>query len=94
MTENKIWWCYKECDKFSEEYGRGDSVTCSVGDCSHDDDNTEPPAIVLYLVEPFTIGSDSNDLQRLACLGLLRCFNTVLAALPDHIRANITLQVT
>lgn len=76
-----------------EECGRGESVTYSVGDCSHDDDNTEPPAIVLYLVEPFTLGNDSSDLQRLACLGLLRCFNTVLAALPDHIRANVTLQI-
>ncbi|RZF40528.1 hypothetical protein LSTR_LSTR000407 [Laodelphax striatellus] len=63
------------------------------GECSHEDEDTEPPAIVVYLVEPFTLGSDNPELQRLACLGLLRCFNTVLANLPDNVRANITLQI-
>ncbi|XP_046680000.1 mediator of RNA polymerase II transcription subunit 13 isoform X3 [Homalodisca vitripennis] len=74
-----------------EDSGRGES--CSSGDSSHEEDNGEPPALVVYLVEPFTLGSDSSDLQRLACLGLLRCFNNVLAALPDNIKANITLQI-
>lgn len=70
---------------------RGESS--SGAETSHEEDTGEPPAIVVYLVEPFTLGSDSSDLQRLACLGLLRCFNTVLAALPEPVRANITLQV-
>nr|CAD7259219.1 unnamed protein product [Timema shepardi] len=62
-------------------------------DTNHDDEDAEPPAIVVYLVDPFTMGSDSTDLQRLACLGLLRCFTTVLAALPDNIRNNISVQI-
>lgn len=64
-----------------------------VGECHGEEEDTEPPAIVVYLVEPFTFGSDNPELQRLACLGLLRCFNTVQANLPDNVRANITLQV-
>ncbi|XP_046689100.1 proline-rich receptor-like protein kinase PERK7 [Homalodisca vitripennis] len=55
-----------------EDSGRGES--CSSGDSSHEEDNGEPPALVVYLVEPFTLGSDSSDLQRLACLGLLAVF--------------------
>ena len=65
----------------------------AAGDSNHDDDDEEPPAVVVYLVDPFTIGSDSTDLQRLACLSLLRCFTTVLAAVPDTIRNNINVQV-
>ncbi|XP_063216486.1 mediator of RNA polymerase II transcription subunit 13 isoform X2 [Bacillus rossius redtenbacheri] len=62
-------------------------------DSGHEDDSQEPPAVVVYLVDPFTVGSDSTDLQRLACLGLLRCFSTVLAGLPDHVRANVCVQI-
>jgi mediator of RNA polymerase II transcription subunit 13 len=62
-------------------------------DCSHDEDDQEPPALVVYLVDPFTVGSDNTDLQRLACLGLLRCFTTVLSAVPESIRNNISVQV-
>lgn len=65
----------------------------AAGDSNHDDDDEEPPAVVVYLVDPFTIGSDSTDLQRLACLSLLRCFTTVLAAVPETIRNNINVQV-
>ncbi|PSN30681.1 hypothetical protein C0J52_20854 [Blattella germanica] len=62
------------------------------GDSNHDDDDSEPPAVVVYLVDPFTMGSDNTDLQRLACLGLLRCFTTVLASVPESIRNNISVQ--
>jgi hypothetical protein len=65
----------------------------SAGDSNHDDDDAEPPALVVYLVDPFTIGSDSTDLQRLSCLSLLRCFTTVLSAIPESIRNNISVQV-
>lgn len=65
----------------------------SAGDSNHDDDDVEPPALVVYLVDPFTIGSDSTDLQRLSCLSLLRCFTTVLSAIPESIRNNISVQV-
>jgi mediator of RNA polymerase II transcription subunit 13 len=65
----------------------------SAADSNHDDDDVEPPAVVVYLVDPFTIGSDSTDLQRLSCLSLLRCFTSVLTAVPESVRNNISVQV-
>lgn len=61
---------------------------------SHDDDGTgNPPHIIIYLVEPFTCGSDSTELQRLACLSLLRCYSNILSAVPESIRGNISVQI-
>lgn len=80
----------------AEGLGRDPLLTggpLSGGDAGHEEDTSEPPAIVVYLVDPFTMGSDDADLQRLACLGLLRCFTAVLAALPDNIRNNISVQL-
>ncbi|XP_030745213.1 mediator of RNA polymerase II transcription subunit 13 isoform X2 [Sitophilus oryzae] len=62
-------------------------------DTSHDDDDREAPSVVVYLVEPFTLGSDQPELQRLAVLALLRCFQSVLAAVPENIRNNISVQI-
>ena len=59
----------------------------------YDDDEREVPSVVVYLVEPFSLGSDQPELQRLACLALLRCFQSVLAAVPENIRNNISVQV-
>lgn len=60
---------------------------------SNDDDDREAPSVVVYLVEPFSLGSDQPDMQRLAVLALLRCFQGVLTAVPENIRNNITVQV-
>uniref|UniRef100_T1H4N6 Mediator of RNA polymerase II transcription subunit 13 n=1 Tax=Megaselia scalaris TaxID=36166 RepID=T1H4N6_MEGSC len=51
-----------------------------------EDDDINPPIIVVYLVEPFTYGNDSPDVQRVACLALLRSFSEMLNALPESIR--------
>lgn len=64
-----------------------------LSETTHDDDEQQAPSVVVYLVEPFTMGTDHSDLQRLACVALLRCFQSVLAAVPDHIRTNISVQV-
>lgn len=69
------------------------SQTSTVNDNSYDDDEREVPSVVVYLVEPFSFGSDQPELQRLACLALLRCFQSVLAALPENIRNNVSVQV-
>lgn len=53
-----------------------------------------PPHIVLYLVEPFTSGTDSVDLERLACLALLKCYSNILNSIPESIRNNISVQVS
>lgn len=59
----------------------------------HDTGSGNPPHIVIYLVEPFTCGSDSTELQRLACLSLLRCYSNILSSVPDSIKANISVQI-
>lgn len=63
-------------------------------DTSHDDDEREAPSVIVYLVEPFSMGTDQPEMQRLACLALLRCYQSVLASLPENIRSNISVQVS
>lgn len=63
-------------------------------DTSHDDDEREAPSVVVYLVEPFSMGSDQPELQRLACLALLRCYQSLLSALPENMRSNVSVQVS
>jgi mediator of RNA polymerase II transcription subunit 13 len=65
----------------------------TVSENPYDDDEREVPSVVVYLVEPFSLGSDQPELQRLACLALLRCFQSVLASVPENIRNNISVQV-
>ncbi|XP_066252253.1 mediator of RNA polymerase II transcription subunit 13 isoform X2 [Euwallacea similis] len=60
---------------------------------SHDDDDREAPSVVVYLVEPFSLNSNEPDMQRLAVLALLKCFQSVLAAVPENIRSNISVQI-
>uniref|UniRef100_A0A1B0BVC1 Mediator of RNA polymerase II transcription subunit 13 n=1 Tax=Glossina palpalis gambiensis TaxID=67801 RepID=A0A1B0BVC1_9MUSC len=52
-----------------------------------------PPAIVLYVVEPFTYGSDSPELERLACIAILRMYSELLKSIPDSVRANMNIQI-
>ncbi|XP_022178746.1 mediator of RNA polymerase II transcription subunit 13-like isoform X4 [Myzus persicae] len=78
----------------SSSGSQADKSFNSNGDNSHcEEDDGEVPAIVIYLVEPFSIGKDSSNLARIACHGLLRCYNTVLATLPEAIRSNISVQL-
>lgn len=71
-----------------------DPGLCGPGGENHfEDEDREPPAVVVYLVEPFSLGSEMSDVQRLACLGLLRCFTAMLNAIPEHVRSNISVQV-
>lgn len=60
----------------------------------HDDEDQETPAVVIYLIDPFSIGNDQPELQRIACLALLRCFQSVLTSVPEGIRSNISVQVS
>lgn len=63
-------------------------------DTSHDDDEREAPSVIVYLVEPVSMGSDQPELQRLACLALLRCYQSLLSALPESMRSNVSVQVS
>ncbi|XP_059483783.1 mediator of RNA polymerase II transcription subunit 13-like isoform X2 [Neocloeon triangulifer] len=62
-------------------------------DIHPDDEEREPPAIVIYFVDPFSFGSEEEDKDRLACLGLLRCYVEILNSVPEHIRANLNVQI-
>lgn len=57
------------------------------------DQPTNPPHIVLYIVEPFTSGSDSTNLERVACLRLLKLYSDTLSSLPDSVKSNISIQI-
>lgn len=52
-----------------------------------------PPHIVLYIVEPFTSGTDSSSLERIACLALLKQYSNILNAIPESVKMNITLKI-
>ncbi|XP_018318970.1 mediator of RNA polymerase II transcription subunit 13 isoform X4 [Agrilus planipennis] len=65
----------------------------SLSESMHDDDDRQVPCVVIYMVEPFSMGCDQPDLQRLACLALLRCFQSVLSSVPENIRSNISFQI-
>ncbi|KPU78214.1 uncharacterized protein Dana_GF10192, isoform B [Drosophila ananassae] len=56
-------------------------------------EDINPPAIVLYVVNPFTFGSDSCELERLALIALLRCYAELLKAVPDSVRSQMNIQI-
>lgn len=52
------------------------------------DEEGSAPCVVVYLLEPGAGGE-----RRTACLAMLRAATTLLASLPEHIRANVSVQV-
>ncbi|KAK5641736.1 hypothetical protein RI129_010283 [Pyrocoelia pectoralis] len=69
------------------------SMMCNSAEPAHDEDERQAPSVIIYMVEPFSFGCDQTDLQRLACLALLRCFQSVLLSVPETIRSNISVQI-
>lgn len=60
-----------------------------------DEDELELPSVVVYLVEPFSLGgADCPDRRRLAILALLRAYATAINNVPEKIRANVNVQVS
>lgn len=65
----------------------------------HDDVPTDTsghedgPAIVIYMVNPFTYGKNSDQLNRQAMIGLLKCYQEVLPNLPESMQNSVYLQV-
>lgn len=57
------------------------------------DDDLQVPAIVIYMIDPFTYGKSQPDMNRLSTLGLLRCFAQVVRCLPEHMQNNVNLQI-
>ena len=60
---------------------------------SPDDTDIEPPAVVIYMVDPFSFGADNCDMVRLSNLALLRCFSQMVPSLPEPLKNNIFLQI-
>lgn len=59
-----------------------------------DEEEVEPPAIVVYMVEPFSLGgAEDPDRRRLAILALLRAYSAAVNSMPENIRSNINVQV-
>ncbi|XP_046361472.2 mediator of RNA polymerase II transcription subunit 13-like isoform X2 [Haliotis rufescens] len=57
------------------------------------DDNNHCPAVVVYLIDPFTYGNAWDDDSRLAMVGLLRCYHQMVQSLPENLQNNMCLQV-
>lgn len=55
---------------------------------------SEPPAVVIYMIDPFSYGVDNIELQRLSTMALLRCFSDILydQRIPETIRQSVYLQ--
>ncbi|XP_054167934.1 mediator of RNA polymerase II transcription subunit 13-like [Oppia nitens] len=62
-------------------------------DTETDEDLHKQPAIVVYIIEPFTFGSNDKDLYRLSSVGLLRCYTQILRHIPDSLKSHIHLQL-
>ena len=59
------------------------------------EESTEPPAIVIYMVDPLSFVTDNPDLVRLSSLALLRCFHALVPKIKsESIRESVHLQVT
>ncbi|XP_029056486.1 mediator of RNA polymerase II transcription subunit 13 isoform X1 [Osmia bicornis bicornis] len=59
-----------------------------------DEEEVEPPAVVVYLVEPFSLGGPEDpDRRRLAILALLRAYSAAVNSMPENIRSNINVQL-
>ncbi len=77
---------------YSVGSGGGSGGGGAGGDSGEDGDGSDPPAVVIYLVDPFSFGIDNCDLMRLSTLALLRCFQQIVPGLPENLRHNIFLQ--
>lgn len=60
---------------------------------NEDEDPTRQPAIVIYMVEPFTLANLDKETYRIACLGMLRCYSMVFNVLPENIKRCTNLQI-
>jgi mediator of RNA polymerase II transcription subunit 13 len=80
-------------DAGKENFGGGGSSGTGLPESSIEEDEGDPPAVVIYMIDPFSNGVDNCDMLRLSSLGLLRCFSQILPHLPDNVRNNIHLQL-
>lgn len=74
-------------NNISTESGMGSKINLNI------QDRTDQPSIVIYALNPFSYEYESEDLQRLSCLALLRSYSTMLSTLPESIQNSISFQI-
>ena len=90
-------------ETLAEKAENGDTATSAAAEkeardeaaISGEEGPGEPPAIVIYIVDPFSYGVDNPELMRLSNLALLRCFTNMVAdkRLPSEaLRQSLYLQ--
>lgn len=58
------------------------------------DSNAYPPAVVIYMVDPFTYTADEESAStNFWLLSLMRCYTEMLDNLPENMRNSFILQV-
>ncbi|KAG8036149.1 hypothetical protein G9C98_004729 [Cotesia typhae] len=78
----------------SSSTGSNTSTTSTTATIGPDEEEVEPPSIVVYIVEPFSVGGPENsDRRRLAILALLRAYSAAINAMPENLRSNINVQL-
>ncbi|CAL1281519.1 unnamed protein product [Larinioides sclopetarius] len=60
---------------------------------SSEDNCQDVPALVIYIVEPFTYGQSDPDVYRLVSLGILHAYADMISSLPEATKNAIHLQV-
>lgn len=65
----------------------------SVSQQNPDENEQQSPALVIYIVEPFTFSRCDADVYRLVTLGLLHSYADMLSSLPESTKNCINLQV-
>jgi hypothetical protein len=58
------------------------------------DSHAYPPAVVIYMVDPFTYTAEEDSSSgNFWLLSLMRCYTEMLDHLPEHMRSSFILQV-
>lgn len=58
------------------------------------DSHAYPPAVVIYMVDPFTYTAEEDSGSgTFWLLSLMRCYTEMLDHLPEHMRSSLILQV-
>lgn len=58
------------------------------------DSQAYPPAVVIYMVDPFTYTAEEDSTSgNFWLLSLMRCYTEMLDNLPEHMRNSFILQV-
>ncbi|XP_054707333.1 mediator of RNA polymerase II transcription subunit 13-like [Uloborus diversus] len=58
-----------------------------------DGDHLSEPALVIYIVEPFTFAQCDSEVYRLVTLGLMHSYHDMVACLPEAMKNGIQLQI-